>query len=595
VRTRSDTSTEPVRWSKRSELQTAGSAAAALGRALLRGGHRSVGPACAEPPSLQSRLEAHSRGPENPQSVVASGSPSIADPVSLFRHLEAIGRFHRDTGFGRIFHPGRLSFRENVPTYSLHIVIRHNHVAAHVDGVSPLALGAEGPSRYSVRRAAAHNVSGMAQDLVRLLRGRQGDHRAQLDCEWLWNPSESAPAWDLLDPETSAWSLQLEARVSGSLDESRLRGALTTILRRRPATHDLLEVIECPDDPSLDLARAQLYGAPVAVTEWPPFRAQLVRHPGGDVLMLNLNHAASDGFGALGVLRSIAQAYAGEGGDPPPDFLAVRDLPVRPASASVPRLLAWYRAGVERLRNLLTRPARLAPDEAGDAPGYGFHLVRLSADDTRRLADVDRPGTTRNLLLAGLHLATDQWNVQHRAPPGRRIGVLVAVDLRPSGWQEENVGNFSVTARVSTSRRHRAGCSSALQAIRAQTTRNKRTRTGIALLAALERSGLLALWAKQSLVVLQPLTHNRLVDTALLAHLSRVEPPSFGADAGDTVEVWFSAPARAPLGLCIGTVTVSGRLHLVFRYPHRLFSADAARRFADCYLTQVRLLGENRS
>jgi NRPS condensation-like uncharacterized protein len=526
--------------------------------------------------------------------VVASSTPTIADPVGLFRHLEASGRFHRDTGFGRLFHPGRVSFRENVPTDSLHIVIHHNHIAAHVDGVSPLALRPERPSRYSLRRATAHNASGMAQDLVRLLRGRQGDHRAQLDCEWVWNPSKGAPrASDLLHPETSAWSLQLEARVSGSLDESRLRRALTAALRRQPATHDPLQVVDCPDDASLELARARLYGAPVAVTEWPPLRAQLARHPGGDVLMLNLNHAASDGFGALRMLRAIAEAYAGEGDcDPPPDFLAVRDLPVRSASASVPRWLGWYRAGVEQLRNLATRPARLAPDGAGDAPGYGFHLVLLSADDTRRVVDVDRPGTTRNILLAGLHLATAHWNLQHAASGGR-IGVLVAVNLRPPGWPDETVGNFSVTARVSTSRRHRAGCRSALQAIRVQTTLNKRTRTGIALLAALERSGLLALWAKQSLVVLQPLTRNRLVDTAMLAHLGRVEPPSFGADAGETVEVWFSAPARAPLSLCIGTVTVSGQLHLAFRYPHRLFSADAARRFADCYLDQIRLLGEN--
>jgi NRPS condensation-like uncharacterized protein len=211
------------------------------------------------------------------------------------------------------------------------------------------------------------------------------------------------------------------------------------------------------------------------------------------------------------------------------------------------------------------------------------------------VVDVDRPGTTTDVLLAALHLAIGHWNRQHGAAPGRQIGALVVVDLRPSGWREEKVGNFSVTARVSTTRRQRAGFSSALQAITAQTARNKRTRTGIALLAALDRSGLLALWAKQSLVVLQPLTRNRLVDTAVLAPLGPLEPPSFGADAGDTVEVWFSAPARGPLSLCIGTATVSGRLHLCFRYPHRLFSADAARRFADCYLAQIRSLGENPS
>ena len=53
----------------------------------------------------------------------------------------------------------------------------------------------------------------------------------------------------------------------------------------------------------------------------------------------------------------------------------------------------------------------------------------------------------------------------------------------------------------------------------------------------------------------------------------------------------FSVPARTAQSLCIGAVTINRRLHLAFRYPHRLFSADAARRFADYYLAQIRLLG----
>ena len=142
---------------------------------------------------------------------------------------------------------------------------------------------------------------------------------------------------------------------------------------------------------------------------------------------------------------------------------------------------------------------------------------------------------------------------------------------------------------MSTSRRHRAGPASALRSITAQTSRNKGTRTGIALIAALERTGLLALWAKQSVVVLQPLTRNRDLDTALLANLGWLEQaPTFGPEAGETTEVWFSAPARSPLSLCVGIVAVDGRPRLTLRYPHRLFSADAARRFADCYVAQLR-------
>ena len=517
-----------------------------------------------------------------------------AYPITILRRLEAAGLFHRDTGFGRILHPGSASFRENRTTQSLHVVVNGDHIGAHVDRVSPLVLNPENPSRYSVRRAAIHNVAGIAQDVINVLRGRQGDHRSELDCEWMWAADGSVPdPSDLLDPGEADWSLQLEARVSAPLDESRLRAALAAALGRRPAEHEVLDVVDTPDDASLDAARLRLLGRPVPVGEWPPLRATLAHHPEGDVLLLNLNHAAADGPAALAVLRAIAAAYRGDPDHPRPDFVAVNDLPVRPASAPVSAVVARYRNLVEQLRDWLAHPARMAPEQPLDEPGPGFHLVRLTVEETRRVINVSRPGTGRNLLLAGLHLAIGEWNLQH-GTPGRRIGVLLPVDLRPPDWPEETVGNFSVTARVSTSRRHRAGPRTAITAVRTRTTRNKRVRTGVALIEALNRSDLLPLWAKQSLVVLQPLTRNRFVDTALFADLGWLdEPPSFG-DGANVVDVWFSTPARTPECLCIGAVTVAGRLHLTFRYPKRLLGADAARRFLDCYLTQIRLVAETR-
>lgn len=509
--------------------------------------------------------------------------------------METTHRFHRDSGFGRIFHPSSVSFRENQPTDSLHIVVNDDHIAAHVDRVSPLGIRPAGPSRYSLRRAAAHNLAGAAHDLILLLRGRQGDHRSELDCEWLWDPVQSEPQQeDLLDPTESTWSVHLEVRVAGTLDEARLRRALAETVGRRPVRRELLECVDCPDDSALDGARAEFQSMPVGVTDWPPLRARVARHRRGDVLMLNFNHAATDGAGALYVLRSLADAYRDDlEPDRAPDFLAVSDLPVRPASAPVSLLRARWRRAVERLRDGLARPARLAADHASGRAGFGFHFVRLSAEDSRRAVDRDHPGTSRNVLLAALHLAIGDWNLQH-GTPGRRVGVLVPVNLRPPELPDELVGNFSVTARVSTSRRHRAGPRTALKAITAQTTRNKRTRSGIALLSGLLRTGLLPLWARQSLVVLQPLTRNRLVDTAMLANLGQLdEAPSFGPDAGDTLEVWFSSPARTAESLCVGAVTVRSRLHLTFRYPYRLFDRDSVRRFSYCYMDHIRLVADS--
>ena len=540
--------------------------------------------------TLQARLAGDAGGGEN----ATPDRPTIADPVAFLHGLVTSRRFHRDTGLGRLYHPGCVSLRENRPADSLHIVVSGDHISAHVDKVSPLD---KTRPRYSVRAAAAHNIAGAAQDLVRLLRGRKGDHRAHLDCAWQWEAGAGASPdpTHLVPPE--GWSVHLEACVEGTLDERRLRKAFDAVLGHRPGAADPLDVVSADDLEALAAARAELLAAPVPMTEWPPLRARLVHRPEGegDVLLLNVNHGAGDGFAARCVLESIAAAYAeGDTTGPPLDFLAVNDLPVVPTSAAVSRAGALYRDGVEWLRDRLARPARLAPDGGEDRPGYGFHSVALSVADTRRVANVHRQGTARNVLLAALHLAIGEWNLDH-GTPGRQVGVLVPVDLRPPEWAPTLLGNLSVTARVSTSRRHRSGPRAALRAITAQKDRNKRFRTGVALLTALERNALLGLWAKQSQVVLQPLTRNRGVDTAMLANAGWFDPPpSFGDEAGATTAVWYSLPARSPECLCIGAATVAGRLHLTFRYPHRLFGPEAARRFAGFYVDQIVTVAERR-
>jgi NRPS condensation-like uncharacterized protein len=526
--------------------------------------------------------------------------------VRLLRILQDSGQFHRDRGIGRIFHPGEVSFRESRPDNSLHISVDGNRIAAHVDRVSPLDVKAQRAPRYSLLRVAAHNASGMAGDLVRLLRGRQGDHRCELDCEWFWaddDASGAAPggeppgglglqpakdmAGDAARSSRPPWNVQLEMRVAGRLEESRLGDAFAAALGLMP---DRLSVVECPDDAALEAARAELQSQAVPFGR-SPLRIRLARSPHGDVVMTNAHHAVMDGFAALQVLASVACSYAGRTPAPPPlDLLALHDLPVRPATSGATRGVWLYRAAMEKVRNRLTPPALLVPDQARDEPGFGYHHVNLSEDDTRALVHFGHSGTSTDVLLAALHLAIGAWNADH-GRPGGRFSVLVSANLRPPGLREDAVGSFSVTARVSTSRRHRSSTAKALEMVTAQTSRNRRSRTGTALLEALDRSGLLSLWAKQSAVVLQPVTGNRDVDTAMLCNLGRLaEPPSFGEGA-ETVEVWFSPPTRIPIGLSIGAATVSGRMHLVFRHPHRLFGEDAARSFAECYVHQLRVAG----
>lgn len=417
----------------------------------------------------------------------------------------------------------------------------------------------------------------------------------------------------LLDTETAPWSIQLEVRVAGRLDDVCLRDAFARALAVHPMARarkaassrrehtdrwevtpevdvDPLRVVDCADDGAVARVREELQGIAVPLVESPPLRARLVHNPGGDLLMLNANHAAMDAIGALRVLRSVAMAYTDQvepedlGG---PDPIEARGWLGELTHADDRTRARRRLALAEKLSDVALRPARVAPEGASGVAGYGFHHVALSAPLSRALVDLQHPGTVNDLLLAALHLAIAEWNGERGARCGR-IGTLVPANLRPPEWRHDVVGNFSLPARVSTNRRHRRRPESTLGALTAQTRRKKDVGLGTALLEVLERSHRLPLWAKQAMVMSMPLGGNRLVDTAMLSNLGPVtDPPSFGAEAGPTVEAWFSPPARMPLGLTVGAVTLNGRLHLAFRYRHRLFDANAAGLFAETLVAQV--------
>jgi hypothetical protein len=89
--------------------------------------------------------------------------------------------------------------------------------------------------------------------------------------------------------------------------------------------------------------------------------------------------------------------------------------------------------------------------------------------------------------------------------------------------------------------------------------------------------------AKRRLQALIPLTGNVVVDTASLSNLGVVDSmPSLG-DAGSVRGLWFSPPARMPLGASVGALTLDGRLSVTLRYRHALFDQRAATAFAGVF------------
>lgn len=582
---------------------------------------------------------------------------AVDDPGQFLDALRSSERCCTDTRVGRILHPGKISVREDRTSNSLHVAMNADgKVLAHLDRLSPLRPGGCGQTcRYSPLRVLAHNAARLWGDLFRYLFGHRLDcaplllslKQAQAtgrelreagagetpphpgapddvdrvpliavpetEIETAGRPRQSVPfnvideAVHVLDTPVEPWSVHLEVRVAGTLDEQRLRVALQQAFGRHPlarvrktpahpsarnfqweigqrADVDPLRIAFCGGAVELAAIRSRFISQTVPLGESPPVRVCLVHDPAGDVLLLNVNHAASDPIGSLRLLHSVARAYAGTADTlPDVDPLAVRDVAELLRARDVPTELRRFALLAEKARDLVAVPVRVAPDKGVDKAGYGIHLVQPTKELTDTLLPAASSKAVNDALMAALHLAIALWNIEHGVPCGR-ISVLMPVNLRPRAWHDQVMGNFSLLVRVLTTPEQRS-LGHVLGAVAAQTERMKQEDTFGALIEVLARTASLPIWAKRAAPALLAVTGNRLVDTAELYFLGDLDRlPTFGPAAGQTLGLWFSPPARMPLGLSVGALTAGGGLHLAFRYRHPLFSEAAAARFADYYL-----------
>ncbi|CAN5486268.1 hypothetical protein BH20ACT2_BH20ACT2_14900 [soil metagenome] len=414
----------------------------------------------------------------------------------------------------------------------------------------------------------------------------------------------------LFDSPAEPWGVQLELALRATLDEDRLRAAIRQALARHPLARarqlparltdrewcwevapepevEPLRVVDCADDDALAATRATLYSRQVPLVEAPPLRLVLARGPQGASLLLNANHAAFDGVGCLRLLQSVARAYTGEPDpDPPVSLAQARDVQGLLAAADGRARARRFRLLASKLADIAVRPARLATDGGSDEPGYGFHHVVLSKDQTAALLSGDGGPTVNDVLLVALTVAVVGWNEEHGRRAGR-VGILMPVNLRPKAWREDVVTNLVLDARVVTMASQRTEPAALLRAISEQTDRVK-AGAGPALIEVIGGWTSLPLWAKQLLSPLLWFTGNRLVDTALMSNLgTATDELDFGPGVGVPEHAWFSAPTRMPCGLSVGVLTVGGRLHVTFRYRRPLLGAAAAAQLARCFVAEL--------
>jgi NRPS condensation-like uncharacterized protein len=174
----------------------------------------------------------------------------------------------------------------------------------------------------------------------------------------------------------------------------------------------------------------------------------------------------------------------------------------------------------------------------------------------------------------------DSWNCGHGGAAGR-LSVLMPVNLRPKASGHEVFGNFSFMVPVVTRPAERAEPTATVEAIRRRTQHIKQQRTPAATVRLLDVLQHLPLAAKKSIARLA--VSERVIPTAILSNLGRLnEDLDFGPELRAS-EVWFSPPVRMPMGLAVGALSAAGRLHLVLRYRHPLFGPAEIAGFAGSY------------
>jgi len=243
-------------------------------------------------------------------------------------------------------------------------------------------------------------------------------------------------------PDSAAYNVVEAVRLTGPLDEQRVRTALATVVAR----HEVLrttcvgddELLVAAEGPVLEYAAvedfARIADRPFRLAEEFPFRAVLASRPdGGHALLFVLHHIAADAWSSRLLVREFLDAYVR------PESLA--DLPIQYADfaawerrQSYPDQLAYWRkrlAGAPPVLELpLDRPRPVTRDHRGAEVAFALDGERVRA--TAREAGV----TPSSLLLTAFA------HVLHRHCGTEDVVVGVPVAGRGRPEVERLIGCF---------------------------------------------------------------------------------------------------------------------------------------------------------
>ncbi len=412
-----------------------------------------------------------------------------------------------------------------------------------------------------------------------------------------------------IERKYSPWNIQVEV-TADEIDAERVHDAAVEASNAHPLTRarrkehrgldtDLIweipeEVETVPveeetvgDGRELDETRTRFYGGRFDLTEGVQFRLLVVHGPEKDRLLVCMSHIPCDGVGTLRFVRSVSQAYGGEGIETAPvSFEESREVLEDARPSSVTERLRKIGNAASHLGNTVDAADEVQKVGAKNRDGWGF--VHRSLDDLTDSIVQNRPDeiSVNDVLMTAFHLAIDEWNRERGSAP-EKISVMMPVNLRPQDWFYDVVGMYALFESVETRETDRRSVESSLHKVANQTRYIKEKDKAVSFLESLrlippetpvELRGQIAEFLRGP--------GGRLVDAAVLSNLGRVpEPaPSFGDGGG---EVYFSPPTLSMIPVGIGVATSGGTIRVVLRHKLSHLGREAGREFAELYVENL--------
>ncbi|WP_307808055.1 condensation protein [Streptomyces oryzae] len=398
------------------------------------------------------------------------------------------------------------------------------------------------------------------------------------------------------EPETVHVEIHLPARP----DPDRLRAAFAEAMRRHPRIllrqapnrwwrrrYAWVLTGEPDRDPvsfpggTLEEARQRALTECPPLDASPPFRAEVIEHGDGCVLLVTINHTALDGPACLRVVATAAELYGGADNSPAPP-------PVRAPAEQRDADLQSVSGG-----RLWPRPARIAADTRHPGtPRNGMLIADLPVPARPPRAPGEQaPYTVNDQLLVATWLMVARWNSAHQKRV-RPVRITMPVDDRPR-TADMPIGNgtrlVEVTFGAQERELHQAltahGPADRKEIERLLRTTAARTRAlksadrpQLGFSGDLLTAPLLPVGVRAAVIRTLRRAAGPWASTTLLSNIGRVPYPLDFGDAGRAGAVWFSAPARMPRGLSVTTVSTGGRLQLALRWSHARLDDSAGDR-----------------